>query len=274
MTSDPKYISFLSMDLEYVRNVGIAAAYEGGGILRSCLGNLSSIGKKGAIDLVTEADLGSEKQIIQTIRSRFPDHAVLAEESGENPGEPDCQWIIDPLDGTTNYAHQIPIFAVSIAFSYREEVVVGVVLNPVSGELFTAVKGKGAELNGRAIHVSESRDVSESLLVTGFPYDFKEIIDSVMGRFKSCLRASRGVRRLGAAALDLCFVACGRFDGFWEENLKPWDTAAGMVIAAEAGGRVTDFKGKAFDVQDREILATNGSIHREMMSLLALKEKK
>lgn len=273
MTSNIKYITFLFMDFDHVRRVGVAAAFEGGGILRSCLGNLSSIGKKGAIDLVTEADVGSEKQIIQTIRSRFPDHAILAEESGANPGVPDCQWIIDPLDGTTNFAHQLPIFAVSIAFSFRGEVTVGIVLNPVSGELFTAVRGRGAELNGRPIRVSETKHVSESLLVTGFPYNFEEILESVIGRFRSCLRASRGVRRLGAAALDLCFVACGRFDGFWEENLKPWDTAAGMLIASEAGAEVTDFKGKAFAIDDREILATNGSIHRELMSLLALKEK-
>jgi myo-inositol-1(or 4)-monophosphatase len=261
------------MDLEYVRRVGIAAAYEGGAVLRSCLGNLSSIRKKGAIDLVTEADIGSEKKIIETLRSRFPDHAILAEESGARFGVPDCQWIVDPLDGTTNFAHQIPLFAVSIAFAFQGEVAVGVVLNPVSGELFTARKGHGAELNGRPVRVSGSRAVSESLLVTGFPYNFEEILDAVIGRFRSCLRASRGVRRLGAAALDLCFVACGRFDGFWEENLKPWDTAAGMLIAAEAGGRVTDFKGKAFVPDDLEILATNGRIHRELMSLLELEEK-
>jgi myo-inositol-1(or 4)-monophosphatase len=261
------------MDLEYIRRVGIAAAYDGGAVLRSCLGNLSSIGKKGAIDLVTEADIGSEEKIIAAIRSRFPEHAILAEESGAKEGMAECQWIIDPLDGTTNFAHQIPLFAVSIAFAYRGEVVAGVVLNPVSGELFTAVQGQGAERNGEPVRVSGSSAVSESLLVTGFPYNFKEILDTVIGRFRSCLKASRGVRRLGAAALDLCFVACGRFDGFWEENLKPWDTAAGMLIVAEAGGSVTDFKGKPFVPEDREILATNGKIHSELMSLLALKEE-
>ncbi len=263
------------MDLENVRRVGIAAAVAGCGVLRSSLGNLSSIDieKKGAIDLVTAADIGSEKEIVQTIRSRFPDHAVLAEESGAASGDPDCRWIIDPLDGTTNFAHGLPIFAVSIAFSHHGKVKAGVVLNPVSGELFTAVKGKGAELNGRPIRVSASLRVSESLLVTGFPYNFDEIFDAVMRRFQSCLRAARGVRRLGSAALDLCYVACGRFDGFWEENLRPWDTAAGMLIVTEAGGRVTDFKGKSFAVDDREILATNGGIHQELMSLLELKEK-
>jgi len=261
------------MDFENIRRVGIAAAQSGGAVLRSYLGNLSAISKKGAIDLVTEADIGSEKKIIQTIRRHFPDHAILAEERGREPGLPEYQWIIDPLDGTTNFAHQLPIFAVSIAFSFRKEVSVGIVLNPISGELYTAVRGQGALLNGWPIHVSESRSVSESLLVTGFPYNFGDILESVVGRFKSCLMASRGVRRLGAAALDLCFVACGRFDGFWEENLKPWDTAAGMLIVAEAGGRVTDFKGKKYGVDDREILATNGCIHRELMSLLELKEK-
>ncbi|MDX9817853.1 MAG: inositol monophosphatase family protein [Desulfococcus multivorans] len=261
------------MDLENIKRVGVAAALAGGAVLRSYLGNLSAIEKKGAIDLVTEADIGSEKTIIQTIRQHFPDHAILAEESGTDPGMPEYRWIIDPLDGTTNFAHQLPIFAVSIAFSYRDEISVGIVVNPISGELFTAVRGQGALLNGRPIHVSDSLSVSESLLVTGFPYNFGDILESVVERFRSCLTASRGVRRLGAAALDLCFVACGRFDGFWEENLKPWDTAAGMLIVTEAGGRVTDFKGGKYGVGDREILATNGCIHRELMSLLELKEK-
>ncbi len=256
------------MDLEYVRRIGIAAAYEGGKVLNACLGKIASIRKKGAIDLVTEADTGSEKRIIETIRSRFPDHAILAEESGLNTGDEACQWIIDPLDGTTNFAHQLPFFSVSIGFVHKNKLVIGVVLNPVSGELFTALAGKGAELNGQPIHVSGTATVGESLLVTGFPYNFKEILPDVMGRFSNCLKASQGVRRLGSAALDLCFVACGRFDAFWEQNLKPWDTAAGLVIAQEAGAQITDFSGNPFTVDKQEILATNGRIHTPMLSLL------
>lgn len=147
---------------------------------------------------------------------------------------------------------------------------VGIVLNPVTGELFTAIEGKGADLNGRPIRVSDTKEVSESLLVTGFPYNLKEIIDALMARFANCLKAARGVRRLGSAALDLCYTACGRFDGFWEQNLKPWDTAAGLLIARESGSVVTDFSNRPFSIDKKEILATNGNIHEQMLSLLKL----
>ncbi len=259
------------MDLELVKRVGIAAACQGGNCLRSYFGGTFEVTKKGAVDLVTQADIGSEKLIIETIRKAFPDHAILAEESGLNEGTADCQWIVDPLDGTTNFAHQLGLFSVSIAFALKGDIVMGVVLNPVAGELFTAVKGKGAELNGRPIKVSDSATVSESLLVTGFPYNFKDIFDPLLARFSNCLKASRGVRRLGSAALDLCSVACGRFDGFWEQNLNPWDTAAGFQIAQEAGASITDFSMGSFTVNKKEILATNGKIHNEMISLLKLK---
>lgn len=258
------------MDLELVKRVGIAAARKGGNSLRSHFGGTLEVTKKGAVDLVTQADIRSEKRIIETIREVFPDHAILAEESGLNEGTADCQWIIDPLDGTTNFAHQLGLFSVSIAFAFKGDIVMGVVLNPVAGELFTAVKGKGAELNGCPIKVSDSAAVSESLLVTGFPYNFKEIFNPLLTRFSNCLSASRGVRRLGSAALDLCFVACGRFDGFWEQNLNPWDTAAGFRIAQEAGASITDFSMGSFTVDKKEILATNGKIHNEMISLLKL----
>ena len=190
-----------------------------------------------------------------------------------NEGKTGCQWIIDPLDGTTNFAHQLGLFSVSIAFVLDGNIAVGIVLNPESKELFTATAGKGADLNGRPINVSNTEAVSESLLVTGFPYNFKEIFNPLLARFSNCLRASQGVRRLGSAALDLCFVACGRFDGFWEQNLNPWDTAAGMLIAKEAGGKVTDFSNKPFSIDKNEILATNSKIHEEMISLLELKDK-
>lgn len=259
------------MDLELVKRVGISAAYKAGKVLLSSLGRISVINKKGAIDLVTEADTGSEKVIIETIRARFPDHAILAEESGLNKGEAHYKWIIDPLDGTTNFAHNLGLFSVSIAFALNGNIVLGIVLNPVTEELFTAVAGKGAMLNGRPVKVSNSKVVSESLLVTGFPYDFNKMLNPLLTRFSHCLKASQGVRRLGSAALDLCFVACGRFDGFWEQNLKPWDTAAGALIASEAGGVITDFSNRPYTVDKKEILATNGKIHKEMLSLLELK---
>ncbi len=258
------------MDLELIKRVGIAAAYKAGGVLRSHYGRISRIDKKGDIDLVTEADTGSEKVIIDTIQKAFPNHTILAEESGLNRGEFGHKWIIDPLDGTTNFSHQLGIFSVSIAFSLNDQTVFGVVLNPETRELFTAVKGKGASLNGRQIRVSNSPSVSESLLVTGFPYNFKDVFDPLLTRFSNCLKASQGVRRLGSAAIDLCFLACGRFDGFWEQNLKPWDTAAGELIAREAGAVVTDFSNKPYAIDKKEILATNGKIHKEMLLLLKI----
>ncbi|MDA3897267.1 MAG: inositol monophosphatase family protein [Desulfobacteraceae bacterium] len=261
----------MDMDLNLIKNTGIGAAYKSADIINSFSGKLTSVKKKGPIDLVTEADLASEKNIIETIHSRFPEHEILAEESGLNKtGDSTCQWIVDPLDGTTNFAHQIPIFAVSIAFAVNNEIKVGIVLNPVSGELFTAVRGQGATLNGKKITVSKEKRLSESLLVTGFPYDVKQMMYPLMLRFKRCIAASRGIRRLGSAALDLCFVACGRFEGFWEENLKPWDTAAGWIIAEEAGARITDFSGAPYTLDKKEILATNCHIHNELKLTLEI----
>ena len=259
------------MDLEFVKRVGIAAAYKGGNILRSHYGKINKIDKKGAIDLVTEADTESEKAIIDTIKKLFPDHTILAEESGWNIGEADHQWFVDPLDGTTNFAHELGLFSISIAFALNGETVLGIVLIPETGEMFTALKDSGAELNGRPISVSNSKTVSDSLLITGFPYDLMDALNPLMTRFANCLKASQGVRRLGSAAIDLCFVACGRFDAFWEQNLKPWDTAAGEFIAREAGAMITDFSNKPFSVNKKEILATNGNIHNEMLSLLQIK---
>ena len=260
------------MDLELVKRVGIAAAYKGGGVLMSHFGKVSKIDKKGVIDLVTEADTESEKGIIETIQNVFADHMILAEESGLSTGDADHRWLIDPLDGTTNFAHQIGLFSISIAFSLKGETVFGLVLNPMTKELFTAVKGKGASLNGRQIAVSTVMTVSDSFLVTGFPYNLRDHFNPLLTRFSKCLKASQGVRRLGSAAIDLCFVACGRFDGFWEQNLKPWDTAAGELIAREAGAIVTDFSNQPFTIYKNEILATNGKIHNELLSLLEIED--
>ncbi|MBF0101346.1 MAG: inositol monophosphatase [Desulfobacterales bacterium] len=260
------------MDLELIQRTGIKAAFQSATILRSHFGHISSVTHKGEIDLVTCADTQSEEAIIKIIKDRFPDHSILAEESGTDIKNPDYQWIIDPLDGTTNFAHHIHLYCISIAFSFKGEVVVGVVLAPETGELFTAIKGKGATLNTKSIHVSKQTKISSSLLVTGFPYSFREHTQPIISRFTNCLSASQGVRRLGSAALDLCYVASGRFEAFWEEYLKPWDTAAGYLIALEAGASVTNFSGNPYNVTHLEILATNSHIHSQMLDLLQLRE--
>ena len=261
------------MDIEHAKRVGIAAAYAGAQVLRDRFGNISKIDKKGAFNLLTEADTESEKKIITTIREAFPEHAILSEESGASEGTGKYRWLIDPLDGTTNFAHQLPIFAISIALTLDAEIVLGLVLNPMDGELFSAISGQGAELNGDPIKVSSTESVYESLLVTGFPYEFGETEELLMKRFTVCQNASQGVLRLGSAALDLCYVACGRFDGFWEQDLNPWDTAAGAVIASEAEAVITNFSNTSFTVNQKEILVTNGKIHQEMLELLTLDEK-
>jgi len=251
-----------------IKRVGIKAAYESGKILKSYFGNISHVRKKGLVDLVTEADTASEKSIIECIRQTFPDHSILAEESGLGHGDDAHQWIIDPLDGTVNFAHQVPIFSISIAFALKGKPVMGIVLNPIMGELFSAIVGEGAFLNDRPIQVSNTRTVIESLLATGFPYNLRSTFDTIAGRLQTCLKAAQGIRRMGSAAIDICAVGCGRFDGFWEQNLHPWDTAAAIVVASEAGARVTDFANDAFTIDKKEILVTNGHIHEEMLTLL------
>ena len=259
----------MTIDLKHIKNVGVGAAYGSAEILRRHLGRLGAVQKKGPKDLVTEADIASEKNIVDAIRARFPDHDIMAEESRDkNRVNSDFQWIIDPLDGTTNFAHQVPVFSISIAFAVSGEIRVGIVLQPVSGELFTAVKSKGAWLNGRPISVSECRSLADALLVTGFPYAVKKDSRHYMARFENMLNAAQGVRRLGSAAVDLCYVACGRFDGFWEERLQPWDTAAGFLIAEEAGAKITDFSGNTYAIDTPEILASNHHVHDEMRTIL------
>ncbi len=261
------------MNLDRIKQIGVRAAYRAGKILSHHFGKPLNISKKGIMDLVTEADVASEASIIETIREAFPEHGILAEESGASGDAQAGLWIIDPLDGTTNFAHKLPIFAVSIAFQHNDDILFGTILNPISGELFTAVKGSGALLNGEPITVTQTACVDESLLVTGFPYTVRDKFPTQqMASFGRCLTAAQGIRRLGAAALDLCFVACGRFDAFWEENLKPWDTAAGMLIVTEAGGCVTDYSGDPYQITDKELLATNQHIHKEMVDLLNIED--
>lgn len=259
------------MDLNQLKAVAIAAAHRGGNYIRSRLDCTRQIEHKGEIDLVTEADLGAEKRIIDTIRASFPDHPILSEEQGLSAGHGEYRWIIDPLDGTTNFAHGLTTCCVSIAVEKENQPLIGIVWSLFSEELFSAVKSEGAYLNGRKLSVSDIEQVQDSLLVTGFPYNVKEIMAPVMNRFARCLVASQGVRRLGSAALDLCYVAAGRFDAFWEEQLHPWDTAAAHLIVSEAGGQVTDFSNLPFEPGMKSILASNGRIHNRMLDLLDLK---
>lgn len=245
----------------------IEIAREAGGFLRDELGKERCVDYKGDIDLVTEADRRSEEMLISRIRNRYPDHDVLAEESKASENGSTFRWIIDPLDGTTNYAHRYPVFCVSIGLEREGEVMLGVVYNPMMKELFFAEKGKGASLNGMEIRVSGTTELNRSLLATGFPYDIRHNPDNNFNYFKRMAVKVQAIRRAGSAALDLAYVAAGRFDGFWELKLKPWDTAAGQLLVTEAGGRVTDLLGAKFNLSSPHVLATNGRIHEEMLDL-------
>lgn len=244
------------------------AAEEAGKILTDRFGQVKKIEKKGDIDLVTEADIQSENTILNIIARHFPRDSVLTEEAGELTQLPERVWIIDPLDGTTNYAHAFPFFAISIAMEFEKECVLGVVCNPYTGEFFEAAKGSGARLNGRRIHVSQTKTLQDALLVTGFPYDVQENPQGVIECFQKMLVRAQGVRRPGSAALDLCYVASGVFDGYWEQRLHPWDTAAGAVIVKEAGGIITTFKNEAYTPYHPSIVAANPFIHKAIIEAL------
>ena len=248
--------------------VAIAAARDAGRIQMLHFGYSHQVEYKGDIDPVTMVDKLCEKAIVQKITAAFPDHDLLTEESPfEKKGSP-WKWIIDPLDGTTNYLHGYPCFCVSIGLELEGEVKVGVVYNPVLDELFHAERGEGAFLNGNPISVSCADDLNRSFLCTGFPYDVREHAEFYLRYFREFIIRSFGVRRPGSAAIDLSYLAAGRFDGFWELKLHPWDMAAGSLIVTEAGGKITDFKGKPFDIYSGEILASNGLIHEEMLEVI------
>ena len=251
-------------EMETARN----AAIESGRVLKELYGNISSISKKGEIDLVTEADLMSEKVLIEAISSVFPNDRILSEEAGEQGQVSDRLWIIDPLDGTTNFAHSFPFFAVSIGLQVDNEVVAGIVYNPCMDEFFEAEKGKGALLNKKSIMVSDKSSLEESLAGTGFPYDIHENPDMVLEYLKRMIVRVQGVRRAGAASIDLCYVAAGRLDGFWEQGLKPWDTAAGSIIVQEAGGIITDYAGNPYNPFRMSTLASCPGIHNKMVEVL------
>jgi myo-inositol-1(or 4)-monophosphatase len=250
-------------------NFAIETARAAGSILLEKFGRNISVSKKGDINLVTEADLAAEALIVERIRSYHPKHSILAEESGvtEVAGS-EYKWIIDPLDGTTNYAHGYPCFAVNIALEHNGEIVVGVTYDPTRDELFAAERGQGATLNNKKITVSVKEDLKDSLIVTGFPYNFMEKPDFAE-HLKKFLLAARGVRRDGSAALDMAYLACGRFDGFWEEGLNPWDMAAGKLLIEEAGGVLTAYDGSVFDIYTPPLCASNGLIHEEMLRVLS-----
>lgn len=257
-------------------DLAVAAAKEAGAFLAESLGRVRSVDTKEGQErnLVSDIDRESERRIIGKIRERYPDHGILAEESGGSGEAAETIWVIDPLDGTTNFLHGLPLFCVTIGIEHRGELVAGVVYDPNLDELFTAERGKGAFLNGKRLSVSHAETLIASLLVTGFPYDIARNPDFAVERFNAFLMEAQGIRRLGSAALDLCYVAAGRLDGFWEVNLHPWDMAAGVLLVAEAGGRVTDFAGSPTTIRRRQMLASNGRIHDAMVRVLARAEGK
>ncbi len=244
------------------------AALKAGGILRDNISGAREISYKGEINLVTEMDRRSERAVVETLLAAFPEHSVLAEEETDIKSGSKFRWIIDPLDGTTNYAHGYPNFSVSIALEQAGEIILGAVYDPMRDELFSAEKGGGAYLNGKKINVSRTDTLIRSLLATGFPYDRTRSEENNLNYFSVLLMASQEVRRSGSASLDLCSVASGRLDGYWELKLQPWDVAAGSLILAEAGGMVSDFSGAGFSIYDKEILASNGRIHGHMVEIL------
>jgi myo-inositol-1(or 4)-monophosphatase len=257
----------------HVLSFAIQTARDAGAILTDRLGRALQVSNKGDIDLVTEADIASEKLIIERIKSHYPRHAILAEESGDIDGidqvsgKSDWKWIIDPLDGTTNYAHGYPCFCVSIALESAGTIELAVIYDPMRDELFAAERGQGATLNGRPIRVSTVDNLNSAMLCTGFPYNVRER-PNFERDFANFTMEAQAVRRDGSAAIDLAYISCGRFDGFWEDGLKAWDIAAGVLLIQEAGGRVSDFDGGALDIYTPKVLASNGLVHDAMMTVL------
>lgn len=257
-------------DINKLKEVMFKAAEEAAAIISSYYNTNFEIGRKKEYnDLVTEVDKKSEAKIIQIIYENFPDHNVLGEEGGDLEKKSDYVWIVDPIDGTVNFAHAVPIFCVSIALEYKKEVILGIVYNPIMHEKFWAQRGEGAYLNDKQIHVSEIEDLKDSLLVTGFPYDANTNSDHCLDHFINFVKLGLPVRRLGSAAIDICYLACGRFEGFWEVNLNPWDVASAYLILLESGGKITDFDGGKYSIYNKQILASNGrKVHGEMIAVI------
>lgn len=256
--------------MEELKKVLLDATHEAGKIIQSYFNGTFVINhKEGVNNLVTEVDHLAEQKIISVIKATYPTHSIIGEESGENIQLSDYQWVIDPIDGTVNFAHGIPLCCVSIGLLLNGSVLMGAVYNPMMNELFFAEKGKGATLNGKPIKVSAKSDFKTAFLVTGFPYKWPEnSLEHPVKVFERMVLEGLPIRRLGSAAIDLCWVACGRFDGFWEYNLSAWDVAAGYLIVLEAGGTITDFDGNIGNVFDKQTLATNGLIHKDILSVI------
>lgn len=259
MPLDPAYLS-----------TAIRAALAAGRIHRQYFRKNPGVQKKGPIDLVTEADLAVEAGFRAMIAREWPAHAVLGEEQagGAAPSNARCRWIIDPLDGTTNFAHGLALFSVSIALEIDGRIELGVVYDPIAEELFVAERGAGARLNGLPLHVTQTADVGDALLCTGFPYGIREDRGRQVEVFTGFLQRAQAVRRLGSAALDLCYVAAGRFDGFWEEHLHAWDMAAGCLIVEEAGGQASRYDGAPVDLFGGQLVASNGRLHDQMRTVI------
>ena len=258
-----------SLSLRMLKNTLIEAIHTGGAELQRYYNTVFHISnKEGVNNLVTEADHASEKAIIEVIKNNFPDHFILSEECGEIVMDSNMKWIIDPIDGTVNFAHGIPICCVSIGVEKDGEMIMGAVYSPFLNELYFAEKGEGSSLNGSPIQVSKETSVLKACLVTGFPYTYLDEPNGPLQLFEKFIRQGIPVRRLGSAAIDLCWVACGRFDGFYEHQLQAWDSAAGYFIVEEAGGKVTNFTGEKYSPYQPKILATNGLIHDEMVKWL------
>ena len=251
-----------------IRSTIIEALHESGNIIRSNFGQNIQAEYKGEIDIVTAIDKKCEETIISIIKKKFPNHSILAEESGKDTQTENYSWIIDPIDGTTNFFHSFPVVCTSIAVAHKNEIILGGIYDPLRDELFFAEKGKGAVMNGQPIKVSQTEKLDKSLLATGFAYDRRQHADYYLSYFKAFMLKTQGTRRAGAAALDLCYVACGRIDGFWEFKLKPWDVAAGKLIVEEAGGKISMFNGNTFDLFGNETLASNSKIHSEMIEII------
>jgi myo-inositol-1(or 4)-monophosphatase len=247
----------------------VEAVVRAGDMMAARVGSAFHIGKKGEIDLVTEVDVAIERDFRTMIAARFPDHAVLGEEMGGSAAIPEgpC-WVFDPIDGTTNFAHGLPVFCASLALEVDGVAQVAAVYDPSRRELFTAEREGGAFLNGRPLHVSSAASLIDALLATGFPYDVHQRLDEILDLFKAFVGQARGIRRLGSAAIDLCYVAAGRLDGFWERGLNPWDVAGGSLLVEEAGGRITNLQGGEFSSRGREVLATNELIHDAMLAVI------
>ena len=258
MTIDPLFLT-----------TAVEAVVRAGDIMMSRFGTGIRIDKKGTIDLVTEVDVAIERSFREMVAARFPDHAVLGEEMGGSAVPPagPC-WVFDPIDGTTNFAHGLPIFCSSLALEVDGVAQVAAVYDPTRRELFTAERGSGAFLNGRRLHVSDAATLVDAVLVTGFPYDVHQRVDEIVGLFAAFVGRARAVRRLGSAAIDLCYVAAGRMDGFWESDLKAWDIAGGALVVEQAGGRVTDMSGAPFSSRAGRVLASNGVLHDPLLSVI------